>query len=211
MRDNPLVNPGNVAVIVATLLAWSSLLPQIVRLVRTGDTSGISITWPAIGLVSNAAWTAYLLSQALWAATPSTAVMVVFYVVLIRALRRRGASLRQAATRGTAWAVILIAVTALGGWTVGGLVLSWSYVVQIAPAVWGVFSTRAPTGVSPSTWAIITVESALWGFYGWWFADAPVVVFGIVGTIGGSSILIRLAALRLAGSRGGDLSVSRRD
>ncbi|MEX1044273.1 MAG: PQ-loop domain-containing transporter, partial [Acidimicrobiia bacterium] len=73
---------ADVAVIAATVLAWWSLIPQIRKLIRTEDATGVSGTWPAIGLVSNAAWTAYLVSQALWAATPATTVMVFFYFVV---------------------------------------------------------------------------------------------------------------------------------
>ena len=47
---------ATIAVVVATILAGLSLIPQILKLVRTRDAAGVSSTWPAIGLVTNAAW-----------------------------------------------------------------------------------------------------------------------------------------------------------
>jgi hypothetical protein len=89
------VTLADLAVITATVMAWWSLIPQIRKLLRTANPSGVSGTWPAIGLVSNAGWTAYLLSQQLWAAVPSTTVMVFFYAVVLRALHRTGVPLAQ--------------------------------------------------------------------------------------------------------------------
>jgi len=180
-------------VIVATGLAWWALVPQIRKLARTGDPTGISTTWPAIGLVSNAAWTAYLVSQALWAAAPSTAVMVIFYVLVLRALGRVGSHLSTPLRRGTAWAVILFGLLAFGGWTTLGLALGWAYVLQLAPAVVAAFRTPEPTGVSAGTWSMIGVEAALWLTYGGLHSDVPVMIYGTVGIGAAVLILGRLA------------------
>jgi uncharacterized protein with PQ loop repeat len=190
------MSPANIAVIAATLLAWTSLIPQILRLARTGDPSGVSTTWPAIGLVSNAGWTVYLIGERLWAAVPSTAVMVVFYLLVIRALARTGVRLDRSWGRGATWAVVLGAAALVGGLTAMGLILAWSYVVQIAPAVRSVYGARQPSGVSISTWLLIAVEAALWGFYGWWFGDTAVMVYAAVGVVGGLAIVARLVARR---------------
>ena len=187
---------ADLAVIAATLLAWASLLPQIARLARTGDPTGVSTTWPAIGLVSNAGWTVYLVGRSLWAAVPSTIVMVLFYSLVLRALARTGARLDRSWGRGATWALALASAGLAGGLSAMGLLLGWSYVVQIAPAVRAVYATRRPTGVSISTWLLIAVEAALWGFYGWWFEDTPVVVYGVVGVAGGVAIVARLIASR---------------
>lgn len=186
---------ADIAVIVATLLAWTSLVPQIVRLGRTGNANGVSTTWPAIGLVSNAAWTAYILSQELWAAAPSTAVMVIFYLLVFRALAGTGVRLGRPIARGVMWTLILAGTGIIGGWSALGLLLGWSYVIQLAPAVWSVYRTDRPTGVSAPTWILIVVEALLWGFYGWWFSDIPIIVYAAVGVVAGCTILVRLGAL----------------
>lgn len=187
---------ADVAVVVATLLSWVSLLPQIVKLARGRDASGVSATWPAIGLVSNAAWTAYLLAGRLWAAAPSTAVMVVFYALVLRYLHLSGLPLRRPLARGAAWAAALAAVGAAGGWPLFGIVLGWSYAVQLSPSVWTAYRTDRPTGVSPGTWALISFEGVLWGMYGWWNADTPIVVYAVVGAVTGILVLARHSATR---------------
>jgi uncharacterized protein with PQ loop repeat len=187
---------ADVAVVVATLLSWVSLLPQIVKLARGRDAAGVSATWPAIGLVSNATWTAYLLARSLWAAAPSTAVMVLFYVLVLRYLRLSGTPLRRPLARGAAWALVLAATGVAGGWEVLGFVLGWSYAVQLSPSVWSAYRTVRPTGVSPGTWALITVEALLWGVYGRWNGDGAIVVYAAVGAAAGVLILARYAVAR---------------
>ncbi len=182
--------------IVATLLAWTTLIPQIRSIVRTGDIEGVSVTWPFIGLVSNTAWTVYLASQALWAATPSTAGMAVFYVVVIKVLADRHAPLRQAFIRGALWASALTIVGGFLGWDAFGLVLGWSYAVQMAPPVAAAYGSTSPTGVSIGSWTLITIESLLWGAYGWLLDDLPIQVFALTGIVAGSSILARAVRSR---------------
>jgi uncharacterized protein with PQ loop repeat len=188
------VTLADLAVILATVLAWWSLIPQIRKLLRTSDASGVSGTWPAIGLVSNAGWTAYLLSQQLWAAVPSTTVMVFFYAVVLRTLGKTGAPLRAAAGRGVMSFVVLLTAYLLGSWGVLGLVLGWAYVPQLAPAVWAAYRTPDPTGISTGTWALIGFEAALWTIYGGLLGDTPVVVFGAVGVVAAGLILARVWA-----------------
>lgn len=192
----------DLAVIVATALAWWSLIPQIRRLARTGDASGVSTTWPAIGLVSNAAWTAYLLSAGLWAAAPSTAVMVVFYALVFRALAMAHIPLRVAGLRGAAWSAALASVFMVGSWPALGLVLGWAYIPQLAPAVWSAWRTPEPVGVSPGTWALIGVEAVLWAVYGLAKGDTPVVIYAAVGVTAAVLILVRIGTtVGFAGSR----------
>ena len=185
---------ANLAVILATILAWWSLIPQIRKLLRTADPSGVSSSWPAIGLVSNAGWTAYLLSQQLWAAVPSTAVMVFFYVAVLRALRSAGVSLGPVAVRGVVSFLVLVVAYALGSWPVLGLILGWAYVPQLTPAVWAAYRTPDPTGISAGTWGLIGIEAGLWMVYGALLGDAPVVIFGGVGAVGAVLILLRVWA-----------------
>jgi uncharacterized protein with PQ loop repeat len=187
---------ADIFVIVATLLAWTTLVPQIRRLLKTGDIAGVSVTWPFIGLVSNTAWTLYLLSQSLWAAAPSTAGMAVFYVIVIKVLSDANASLGRAAIRGTVWAVTLGVIGIAFGWGTFGLVLGWSYAVQMAPPLVAAYRSSSPTGVSIGSWTLITIESLLWGVYGWLLDDLPIQVFALTGIVAGSSILARAIVTR---------------
>lgn len=182
---------ADIFVIVATVLAWGTLIPQILQLWRTGDSEGVSVTWPMVGFVSNAAWTTYLWAQGLWPAAVSTAGMLVFYVVVIRALHLAHASLKTPLVRGFAWALALTAIGLLFGWRALGLTLGWSYAIQTAPAVYSVYRSSNPTGVSVGSWGLITVEALLWGAYGWIVRDTPVVVYALTGFVSGILIISR--------------------
>lgn len=185
------MQPADIFVIVATALAWTTLIPQIVKLARTGDPKGVSATWPYIGLVTNAAWTSYLWSQGLWAAMPSTAGMVFFYVLVIRYLRRARVPLGRPLARGVLLGGLYTVIAVVLGWSALGLVLGWSYIVQISPAVWSAYRSRNPTGISVGSWSLITVESGLWLVYGWLLGDVPIVVFGSTGLASGAAIVVR--------------------
>ena len=185
---------ADTAVILATIMAWWSLIPQIRKLIRTADPTGVSGTWPAIGLVSNAAWTAYLWSQELWAAVPSTSVMVFFYLIVLRTLHRAALPLGGATIRGLLSIAILLGTYSLGSWSSLGLVLGWAYIPQLAPAVWAAYRTPDPTGIASGTWALIGIEAALWMVYGGLLRDTPVVIFGAVGVVAAALILGRVWA-----------------
>jgi uncharacterized protein with PQ loop repeat len=186
------VTLANLSVILATVMAWWSLIPQIRKLLRTGNTSGVSGTWPAIGLISNAGWTAYLLSQQLWAAAPSTAVMVFFYLVVLRTLHGARAPLLKPLIRGAIGVMILAGAFAFGSWPVLGLVLGWAYVPQLAPAVLAAYRTAHPSGIATGTWALIGIEAGLWFVYGWLLGDTPVIIFAVVGVTAAVLILVRV-------------------
>lgn len=168
-----------VALVVATVLAGASLIPQIVKLVRTRDPAGVSTTWPAIGLVTNAAWSAYLIQEGLWPASISTFLVVAFYGVVMWALARAGSRLHSSLWRGVVWMAFLVWVTVDWGWFVMGVILGFSQFLQVAPAIWTAYRTRRPTGIAPGTWWIAGVEGVLWGYYGWFHGDIPIIIFSI--------------------------------
>lgn len=168
---------ANLALIAATILAGASLLPQIAKLVRTRDHAGVSATWPAIGLVTNGAWSAYLIQAGLWPASISTFLMVVFFSVVLWALRRAGRGLSRSAWRGVAWTVVLALITVWGGWFALGTVLGLSQFLQVAPAIFTAYRTDRPTGIAPATWWIAGTEGLLWAYYGWFHADIPIMIF----------------------------------
>lgn len=187
---------ADIAVMSATVVAVVALVPQLVRLRRTGDASGVSLAWATIGAVTNVAWVAYMVSAELWAALPSAAAMAVLYALLAVVIVRTGVPLRRPLLAAAAWGVVLLAVTVVAGWSVLGIVLGVAYAVQVAPSVWAAYRTWAPRGIAPATWACTLLESALWGLYGVAERDAALVLFAITGTTAAVAILARWAATR---------------
>lgn len=187
---------ASIAAVVATALAFTSLVPQINKLWRTGSAEGVSGTWATFGAVTNGAWTAYLLTQKLWLAVPSTAVVTIFYGVTLLLIIRTGRKAAPPLRLGTVWLGTLICVGVLSGWDALGVVLGLSYVVQATPSVWAAFRTVTPRGIAPGTWGIALVEAILWGFYGWFHEDLAIVLFGILATLTSTLILTRYLATR---------------
>lgn len=187
---------ANFAVIAATVGTVTFLLPQIVKLIRTGDSSGVSTTWPALGLVTNIGWFVYLISQELWASVVAPLVTFLSYGVTLWALARTGRGLRPSYVRGAVWMALLIVTTWTSGWTTLGVVLGLSYGVMLAPSVWTAYRTVNPSGISAGTWWIGLAEVLLWGYYGWFHADAGILTFSVVGLIGSVLMLLRYYSTR---------------
>jgi uncharacterized protein with PQ loop repeat len=176
---------------VATVLAATSALPQLRRLRTTQDLSGVSLAGPAIGAVTEAGWLVYVVEVGLWSAAPEPVLMVVADVALAVAITRRGGPLATALVAGVVWAAALIVVTTAGGWAALGAMLGIAYGVQMTPYVWSAYRVRQPTGIATHTWTMNLVEAALWGVYGLAHADAPIVLYAVIGTTTSVAILAR--------------------
>ena len=91
--------------VAATIISFGLLMPQIVRLWRTGRTAGVSPTWAATGATSNLGWLAYMISQGLWVVIPSVVVASVQFLLTFWLLRRNQAPVGLGAMAGLASAV----------------------------------------------------------------------------------------------------------
>ncbi len=184
------------AAIAGTVLAVLALVPQMLKLYRTGLVDGVSPTWAAFGFVTNLAWTVYLAQEGLWLTVPATALVTVAYAMTFVLLIRAGVKTSTALTAGTIWAATLAAVAVGGGWSALGIVLGLSHAVQVAPSVWTAYRARTPRGIAPETWAIGLVEGLLWGYYGWFYADVPLMLFAVLATIASMMMLARYTMTR---------------
>lgn len=187
---------ADLAAYVATVLAVIALVPQIGRLRRLRTAEGVSPTWAAFGVVTNLAWLAYLSARGLWASVPASLVVSAFYGVTLHHLAHAGARLRAVAPASAAWAAMLALALAGGGWALLGLVLGVSYGVQVAPGVWTAYRTPRPRAIAPATWVTILVEALLWGLYGLFHGDVPLLLFTITAVVASGLMLARYGATR---------------
>lgn len=187
---------ANVAIITATISTVVFLIPQIVKLIRTGDSEGVSATWPALGFVSNVGWFVFVINQELWAAIFAPFFTFIFYAVTLWAIARTGRSLRKALLYGAAWTALLAAIPLILGWTELGVVLGLSYGVMLAPSLWTAYRTTDPSGIAPGTWWIGTAEGILWGVYGVFNQTPGIITFGVVAVVGSTAMLIRYYSTR---------------
>jgi uncharacterized protein with PQ loop repeat len=184
---------------VATTIAVVGVLPQVTRLLRTGDAVGVSLVAPMFGVASESGWTAYTLQADLWSAAPEAILMVLANVVLAGTIIRTGAATAAALLVSCAWAGLLGTLTVAGGWTMLGAALGVSYAGQMGPAVWTVYRVATPTGIAPVYWLANLVEAALWGVYGAVHRDQAVLLFALVGVTASGAILLRWSTTRGCG------------
>lgn len=143
----------------ASTLTLASGLPQVLRIYRTRNTDGLSVTSYVIWIALSTWW-------ALWGHYVGAAPMLVvntlcagiFAVTLcyLRPSKRALLSLLLLVAAGFVAIAYVPALAVLG---------SVGLIVVAAPALLSVMRSPSPSGVSPITWAQITVANLLWAIY----------------------------------------------
>jgi uncharacterized protein with PQ loop repeat len=198
--------------LVATVLAAPQFLPQLARLVRTGETAGVSWSWAALTSINNAAWGAYFALSGFWtavAAAISATVLAGALAVLLA--RRQGGFPRRPSVLALAWAALLTTAAALFGRTGLGSALTAAFLLQVTPSVWTVYRTDDTAGVSKSTWLLILGELLCWGVFGVHESDPRLIVLGATGVTASLLVLARVARPRAPRVRTAELTPRRRD
>ena len=187
---------ANLVGIVATAVTFVQIVPQIVRLLRTGRIEGVSPTWAAAGLTINLGWLAYVIHGGFWVTIPSIVAAVSSFGLALWLLYRNGADIRVALWMSAAVAVASVVVQLAAGWTVLGTVLGLSNGLYLGPSVITVWRSRVPSGVSPLTWMLTVLEGLKWGFYGVLVFSGPIVVYGTTAVLLAALVLLRLWTTR---------------
>jgi uncharacterized protein with PQ loop repeat len=203
----PQTLPGTVAVelaaALATILAAVGVVPQLARLVRTGDVNGVSLAAAILGATTEAGWVFYTVEARLWSAVPVAVIMVAANLALATTIQRHGTRIRGPLLAAACWSVVLVAVTAVGGRAALGALLPLAYAVQVVPAIWAVYRTAAPSGVASARWVLIGIESALWGVYGIVHGDRALTALSAVGLVAAAAILARCGTSHVDPAAGG--------
>ena len=180
----------------ATAITFLSVVPQIVRLLRTGDTEGVSGSWAAVGMALNVGWMAFVIAQELWIAIPSIVVAIVSFGLALFLIHRNGGAVRVGVLGAVGVMIACAIMQVTLGWIVLGTVLGLSNAAYLGPPVATVWRTHAPSGVSPVTWLLAELEGLLWGFFGVLEESGPVIVFGVTEAILSALVLLRLWVTR---------------
>ena len=182
--------------VVATGVTFVQILPQIVRLIRTGRTEGVSPAWAAGGMTINLGWLAYVIDGGFWVTIPSIGAAVSSFAVALALLYRSGADVRAGLLMSLALAAASVAVQRVAGWTVLGTVLGLSNGLYLGPSVIAAWRSHAPVGVSPATWWLTVAEGLKWGLYGVLVAAVPIMVYGSTAILLALLVLLRLRITR---------------
>ena len=182
--------------IVATAVTFVQIAPQIVRLVRTRRTEGVSPAWAAVGMTINLGWLTFVVEERFWVTIPSIIAAVVSFAVALYLLYRNGADVRPGLLVSAVVAVASVGIQMAAGWTVLGTVLGLSNGLYLGPSVIAAWRSHVPAGVSPVTWWLTVLEGLKWGFYGVLVFSGPIIVYGSTAMLLAALVLLRLWVTR---------------
>ncbi len=187
----------------AALFALPQFLPQIRKLVRDGDASGVSPLWSALTGVNNAAWIVYFLDVGYTTAIVPNASVVAMSAVLTVLIVRSSQTAIPIVVGAGGWALLVSTITMV--WGTEGLrgVLAAAFAVQVIPSLWAAYTIKVPTGLSIGTWRLVLCEMTCWLTFGIGHADTTLTILGITGVTASAAMVRRAwstaAALRQLG------------
>jgi uncharacterized protein with PQ loop repeat len=162
-------------------------LPQAARLLRTGESAGVS-KLGAVNAVSNTAgWLAYGLAVdeiILWG--PCLLALPVELVV-VRLIREPMGGRERLIAVG--WATALALSWPVGGRAALAALMGIGILAGTVPHVVAAVRSRSLAGVEPRTWRIAIVDGTLWGGYGISIGD-PLVIFYFVVLVGSALVIL---------------------
>jgi uncharacterized protein with PQ loop repeat len=179
---------------VAVLLGWLAtvaflvrLLPQPIRLMRTGVPDGVSPMAVMNIALTELAWLLYGLIEGLvpvWVVSLPALPLGLWTVVLIR---------RQITARDLLGSGVWLAAIVLG-WLTGALavVLAASVLVNYGPQVVTAVRGHRLEGLAPATWWLALADASLWGAYGVAVGDPALVGYCVVLSASAAVILWRI-------------------
>jgi len=159
---NSLLSSVLSAALLAVLTVSSVVLfvPQLVRLVRHRDPSGLSGSSLLFGTVNYTAWSVYLADARSWGLLAANVVAsLVWYAVAFLALTRLRPE-RSWWLPGV-WAVVLATVVVFER-PVLGAVLGLGSLLTYTPQAIGAWRAPSLAGISPTTWGLTLLEGSVW-------------------------------------------------
>lgn len=181
----------------AEILGWlgsalflARLVPQPVRLWRTGLTHGVSAHAVSNATVSDVGWLLYGVSVGLvpvWVCTALAIPLDIWTAFLLR----RHLTVRTL-TMAAGWGVIMSAAWLVAGGAGLGVVLGGSVLVNNAPQVWAAVRGDRLDGIASATWFIGIADAGLWGSYGVVVRDPALMAYGAILMTSSLVILTRL-------------------
>lgn len=159
----------------AAFAFFARIVPQPVKLFRTGLPHGVSPLSALNNVVTDVGWVLYGVVSVTTQVWLTAVVALVPGVWTVMLLRRQ--CTRTQVLLSTTWLVIVMVTLPLG-WL--GAVLGVSVVVNHGPQAWTVLRERDLRGVSVATWALAIADATLWGGFGVLEDDRALMGYGAV-------------------------------
>ena len=177
--------------LVASAIFLLRLLPQPIRLWRTGQAAGVSAVAAANAVTSATAWLVYGLAEDL------PVVWIVSLAALVPGVWSGGVLRREYDVAALAAAGSIAAAFALSGIAgVLGVALALGVLVTAGPQVWRAVRESDLSGIAPATWCIAIADAVAWGSYGIVISDRAIQGYGVVLIASAVVVLCRVAWTR---------------
>ncbi|MEZ5096059.1 MAG: hypothetical protein R2731_07975 [Nocardioides sp.] len=174
-----------------TVTSVALSVPQLVRLIRSGDPAGLSGSSLLFGTANYTAWSVYLAGAQAWGLLAANLVAsLVWYAVVALALR--GLRPRRTWWVPAWWAVALASVAVLAPALLGAM-LGFGSLLTYTPQAVGVWRAISLAGVSPATWTLTAAEGLAWLAQSVRDGLAGGVLSGLIATAAAGSVLLALA------------------
>ena len=187
---------------VATLISSLGLLaaalgiltgvPQVVRLLRNPDASGLSYPSAILGVLSSGTWLTYGFLVAdpaqLVANVPGLACAI---VTVVLASARLGVSLTPALLAALVWIPLVTLAFLLGGPVLVGMAATAVSLVKMLPQVRTVLRREPLHGLAPTTFFLTQLSATMWTVYGLATGQPSVVVCSMVSAVLAGVVLSR--------------------
>jgi uncharacterized protein with PQ loop repeat len=167
-------------------------IPQVVRLLRHPDASGLSHSSAVLGVLSSGTWLTYgslVLDPAqLVANVPGLGCAVVTVVLAGRRLR---VSQTRALLAVLAWVPLVTATFLLAGAVAVGMLATAVSLVKMLPQVRTVLRREPLHGLAPATFVLTQASAVLWTVYGCATGQGSVIVCSAVSAVLAGVVLSR--------------------
>ena len=180
---------------IALGLALALILPQLVRIARGRDATGISVGGLVSGTISFVAWLAYYLHLDETAAVVAMAGGGTAYLATtVLAVRFDGD--RRGLAVPLVLSIVLAIAIALGGWDALALALVTTVLWAYVPAVVSAWTAPTITGLSPLTWSLAAAYGAVWALFGADRSSLAITLNGILNLVLAIGVLAAVIARR---------------
>lgn len=181
----------------AAVLGWlgsalflARLVPQPVRIWRTGQSHGVSAQSAINAAVSDTGWLLYGVAASLLPVWVCTALAIP--LDLWTALLLRDKVTARHLVTAAAWGLVMLTAWIVGGAVALGTVLGSSVLINHAPQVWTALRGDRLGGIAPATWCIALADAGLWGGYGLVVRDPALIAYGVILLTASLVVLFRL-------------------
>ena len=178
----------------ANILGWVMIIPQLLKLYKSGNTEGLSAQWMGVAMAMNLGWVSYGAALRLWGIVPVSVIAFFLYALMAWRFCRinRGLSAAHLAAGFLVPLSLVFAALGFTDWKGVGLLLGFGYALQFAPATWSALSTSRPEGISLLTWCFALAEAVIWFLYGMDRTDAALIIGGGGGMLMSAAIVLRM-------------------